>query len=359
MVHRDVLRDDIASLTPLFGPSGHEDLVIAEFTARVRKQGFKPEVDRLGNVVVRARRAQAGWPTVAVAAHLDEVGVVVSDVGPGWARVCGVGGIHSIVMPGQVLQFRSDSGELIEACVSVDSAHLSKPDQQGPAQIEDLYVDLLTTSVADARHCEIAPGTPGVFVGPFAQRGDLVRAKALDDRAGIAVLLALLRRAAALPDGPGLTIIATVQEEFTLRAGVVAAGAVAPDILLYIDISPTRSLAAEQAKPALGAGPVLHRYSRGKSGGGLIPNPMLAAFVGRVATAHGIPLAYRALDGGLTDASYMQFAPGGIPCLDLAFAVRNAHTAVEVAHLADLGLLADLLQSVVADLPQDPGLGRG
>jgi len=359
-VQQDLLRDDIASLTQVFGPSGHEDLVIAEFTARVRNEGFIPAVDRLGNVVVRARSAQPGWPTVAVVAHLDEVGVVVSDVGSGWVRVNGVGGIHGAVMLGQVLQFRSDSGELIEGCVSVDSAHLTRPDdQRAAAGIEDVYVDLLMPSAAEAKQCGIAPGTPGVFAGPFAQRGDCVRAKALDDRAGIAVLLALLRSAGSLPDGPGLTIIATVQEEFTIRAGFVAAGAVAPDILLCVDISPTRSVAHEQARPVLGAGPVLHRYSRGRSGGGLIPNPRLAAFVAQVAAARGIPLAPHTLNGGLSDASYMQFASGGIPCLDLAFAVRNAHTAVEVAHLGDLGLLADLLHSVVAYLPQDPRLGRG
>jgi putative aminopeptidase FrvX len=359
-VQLGLLRDDIASLTQIFGPSGHEDLVIAEFTARARKEGFSPAVDPLGNVVVPARVAQPGWPTVAVAAHLDEVGVVVSDVGSGWVRVNAVGGIHGIVMPGQVLQFHSDSGELIEGCVSVDSAHLSRQDdQRTPAKIEEVCVDLLMTSAAEAKQCGIAPGTPGVFAGPFAQRGDHLRAKALDDRAGLAVLLSLLRRASSLPEGPGLTIIATVQEEFTIRAGVVAAGAVAPDILLCVDISPTRSVADEQARPVLGAGPVLHRYSRGRSGGGLIPNPKLAAFVGQVASARGIPLVQRALDGGLSDASYMQFAAAGIPCLDLGFAVRNAHTAVEVAHLGDLALLADLLHYVVADLPQDPGLGRG
>jgi putative aminopeptidase len=354
------LRDDIASLTQIFGPSGHEDLVIAEFTARARKEGFSPVVDRLGNVMVVARPAQPGWPTVAVAAHLDEVGVVVSDVGSGWVRVNGVGGIHSAVMAGQVLQFRSDGGELIEGCVSVDSAHLSRQADQGAAlEIKDLCVDLLMTSTAEAKQCGIAPGTPGVFAGPFAQRGDLIRAKALDDRAGVAVLLALLRSASSLPDGPGLTVIATVQEEFTIRAGVVAAGAVAPDVLLCVDISPTRSVADELGRPVLGAGPVLHRYSRGRSGGGLIPNPMLVTFVSQVAAARGIPLAERALDGGLTDASYMQFASGGIPCLDLTFAVRNAHTAVEVAHLGDLGLLANLLHTAVADLPQNPGFGRG
>ena len=55
----DLLRDDIATLTQLFGPSGHEDTVIAEFLAHIRKLGFNTTADRLGNVVVRARSASS------------------------------------------------------------------------------------------------------------------------------------------------------------------------------------------------------------------------------------------------------------------------------------------------------------
>ena len=354
------LRDDIASLTQIFGPSGHEDLVIADFAARVREDGFTPTVDPLGNVIVRARPAERGWPTVAVAAHLDEVGVAVSEIGSGWVRISSIGGIHETVLAGQVLQFRTDRGELIEGHVSVNSAHLITPDEQRlAAKVEDVCVDLLMASAAEVERAGISTGTPGVFASPFFQRGDLIRAKALDDRAGVAVLLAMLRSVSELPKGPGLTVIATVQEEFTVRGGVVAAEAVAPNILICLDIAPTGGMADEATKPLLGAGPVLYRYSQGRSGGGLIPNPRLAAYVARVAAAHGIPLSHRTLNGGYSDAAFMQFAAGGIASLDLAFPVRNAHTAVEVAHLHDLQLLSELLRCVLSDLPQDPGLGQG
>lgn len=353
------LRDDIASLTQIFGPSGHEDLMIADFAARVREDGFTPTVDPLGNVIVRARPAERGWPTVAVAAHLDEVGVAVSEIGSGWVRISSIGGVHEAVLAGQVLQFRTDRGELIQGHVGVNSAHLITPDEQRLAKVEDVCVDLLMASAAEVERAGISPGTPGVFASPFVQRGDLIRAKALDDRAGVAVLLALLHSVSELPKGPGLTVIATVQEEFTVRGGVVAAEAAAPSILICLDIAPTGGMADEAAKPRLGEGPVLYRYSQGRSGGGLIPNPRLAAYVAQVAAARGIPLSHRTLIGGYSDAAFMQFAAGGIASVDLAFPVRNAHTAVEVAHLNDLRLLSELLRCVLADLPKDPGLDRG
>jgi putative aminopeptidase len=356
----DELRDDVANLSQLFGPSGHEDPVIAEFLARAGSQGLAAAADRLGNVVVRARPAEPGWPTVAVSAHLDEVGFIVSEVGNGWVRVNRVGGVHDQVMAGQLVEFRTGAGQVVPGHVSVTSAHLAAPDALGRAiRVEDARVDLLIPTAAEIAQTGLSPGTPGVFAGPFHQRGSLVRAKALDDRAGLAALLALLRGAADLPPGPGLTVIASVQEEFTLRAGITAAAAAQPDILICVDITPVPGFDASAGEPVLGAGPLLQRYSRGKSGGGLIPNPRLAGYITRVAAAHGIPLIQHTLDGGLTDGSYMQFAAGGIPVIDLTFGVRNAHTAVEVADLRDLESLVRLLAHVVADLRPDTDFARG
>jgi putative aminopeptidase FrvX len=356
-VHGSELRDDIASLTQIFGASGHEDLVIADFVARVRKGGFSPAVDPLGNVIVRARTAEPGWPTVAMAAHLDEVSVAVHEVGSGWVRVSNMGGMHEKVLPGHVLQFMSDKGDLIEGHVSVSSAHLETPDEKLSATGQDLCVEMLMSSAAEIERAGIGPGTPGVYLGEFVQQGDLIRSKALDDRAGLAVLLAVLRSLAEVPKGAGLTVIATVQEEFTTLAGTVAAQSAAPDLLLCVDIAPTPRVDSEAGRPP-GSGPVLQRYSKGRSGGGLIPNPRLAAFVTKVASAHDIPLSHGTIDGGYTDATYMQLAAGGISALDLAFPVRNAHTAVEVAHLGDLQRLAELLCRVMADLPRDQVLSR-
>jgi len=355
----DLLRDDIAAFTQLFGPSGHEDAVISEFLARVKKQGFSATADPLGNVVVRARPARPGWPTLAVSAHLDEVGFIISEVGNGWVRVNRVGGVHDQVMAGQLLEFRTSGGEIVQGHVSVSSAHLSTPDELGSAiRVEDARVDLLIPSVEDLVQAGLSPGAPAVFAGPFHQRGSLVRSKALDDRAGLAVILALLRSVPDLPPGPGLTVIATVQEEFALRAGITAAGAAEPDILICVDITPTGRI-TDAGQRLLGSGPVLQRYSRGKSGGGLIPNPRLAGYITSVAATHGIPLIQHTLDGGLTDGSYMQYAAGGIPVIDLTFAVRNAHTAVEVADLQDLAMLVRLLGHLMASLQRDSDFARG
>jgi len=174
------------------------------------------------------------------------------------------------------------------------------------------------------------------------------------------VLLALLRRLSDLDFGAGLTLIATVQEEFSMRAGVPAVRAVDPDVLICLDIA----LAADSPGhntdgPRLGEGPVVHGYTRGRTGGGLIPNPRLVRYITDTAQEHAIPFVRGTLSGGLTDGSYMQYAGAGIPTIDLAFPVRNAHTAVEVADLRDVEHLVDLLAHAITGAERGLTFARG
>jgi putative aminopeptidase FrvX len=356
------LRSDIEFYSGLFGPSGHEDTVIRAFIEAVKGIGFDCTTDPLGNVTVPVRQAQPGFPTFAVAAHMDEIGFVVRAIADaGWLSLYRIGGVHDRVVAGQLLQVRSDSGELIEGHVGVKGAHVSTEAELGTVvTVEDAHVDLLLSSREQVLDRGIRVGSPAAFVGPFAQRGNLLRGKAFDDRIGIAVLLELLRRVSDQDFGAGLTLIATVQEEFSMRAGVPPVRAVNPDVLICLDIA----LAADSPDhntdgPRLGEGPVVHGYTRGRTGGGLIPNPRLVRYVADVAAKRAVPLVHDALSGGLTDGSYMQYAGPGIPTIDLAYPVRNAHTAVEVADFSDVAHLVDLVTYAITDAGRGLTFARG
>lgn len=356
------LLSDIELYSGLFGPSGHEDLVIRAFAEAVRGLGCPVSVDALGNVTVPVRQAGDGYPTFAVAAHLDEIGFVVRDIDPaGWLYLNRIGGVDDRVVAGQRLQVCSDSGALVEGHVGVKGAHVSTEAELATVvTVENAYVDLLLCSREEVLARGIRIGSPAAFAGPFGRRGALLRGKAFDDRIGIAALLELLRRLRDADFGAGLTLIATVQEEFSQRAGVPPVTAVRPDVLMCLDIG----LAADSPDhnaggPRLGEGPVIHGYTRGRSGGGLIPNPALVRFVADAAAKHEVPCVHATLRGGLTDGSYMQYAGAGIAAIDLAFPVRNAHTAVEVAHLSDVEHLVDLVAHAVIDADRGQSFARG
>jgi putative aminopeptidase FrvX len=85
----------------------------------------------------------------------------------------------------------------------------------------------------------------------------------------------------------------------------------------------------------------------------------LVSYIAGVAEKRSVPLVHDALSGGLTDGSYMQYAGPGIPTIDLAFPVRNAHTAVEVADFADVERLADLVTYAITDAEAGLSFARG
>jgi putative aminopeptidase len=362
MMTSTTLLSDIELYSGLFGPSGHEDLVIRAFVDAVQALGYPASVDALGNITVQVRKASDGYPTFAVTAHLDEIGFVVRDIDPaGWLSLNRVGGVNDRVVAGQRLQVCTDSGELVEGHVGVKGAHVSTEAELATVvTVENAYVDLLLSSREEVLARGIRIGSPAAFIGPFTRHGTLLRGKAFDDRIGIATLLELLRRLEDADFGAGLTLIATVQEEFSQRAGVPPVAAVHPDVLMCLDIG----LAADSPDhntggPRLGEGPVIHGYTRGRTGGGLIPNPGLVRYVADTAAKHEVRYTHATLRGGLTDGSYMQYAGEGIATIDLAFPVRNAHTAVEVAHLTDVENLVDMVAHAITDAGRGQSFGRG
>jgi len=270
------LIEDVEFFSRLVGPSGAEDDVIGAFRERVEASGYGSSVDPLGNVVVRVKEPEPGWPRVMVSAHLDEIGFVVRKVEPeGYLRVHRVGGVHDRVIAGQRLVFLAEDGSLVEGCVGVKGRHVSSEEEAGTSvAVDDAYVDVMEPSAEAVRSRGVDVGSLGTYAGPFVANGDLIRGKALDNRVGVALLLELCRRARAVTFRSGLTIVATVQEEFSVRGGVTAARAVDPDFAVCLDIAIATDTpdSGHLGDVALGDGAVITRFTRG-SASGMIPNP--------------------------------------------------------------------------------------
>ena len=355
------LRADVLRYSRLVGPSGAEDAVIQAFVEDLKSMGLEPSVDPLGNVSALLTEAEPDYPHVMISAHLDEVGVVVRKIEEdGYLRVHRVGGTNDRVIAGQRFVFLTVEGT-VEGVVGVKAKHVSSPAELSAAvMIDDAYVDISVTSKLEVAALGIEVGTLGTFLAEPVVHNDFVRGKALDDRAGIAMLLETARRVRSDPPKVGVTIVATVQEEFSVRGGVTAARRVNPDLAFCLDIAvatdtPDLSYLGDVK---LGAGPVITRFTRAALNG-IIPNPKLHRFVATVASEQGIPVQYAVLQGGLTDGSFMQYEGNGIPTLDLGFATRYTHTAVETCHLGDLEQGVALLYEVLNHLPKNFDLSRG
>lgn len=355
------LKQDVARYSQLFGPSGEEDEVIRAFVIDLREVGIEAHTDKLGNVIVNLCKAHDGYPTVMISAHLDEIGFVVRKVEPnGYLRIHRVGGVHDLVIAGQTLLFHTEHG-VVEGAIGVKAKHVSNAEElRSAVTVDEAYVDIFMESDQEVRKLGLEVGTLGTFKGSFSERGSFIRGKAFDDRVGIAVLLELVRRMEKNRPPAGVVLVATVQEEFSVRGGVVAARSVQPDFALCLDIAVATDTpgSSELGDVALGAGPVITRFTRAALNG-IIPNPKLRRFVAGTAASLKIPVQHAVLQGGLTDGSFMQYEGEGIPTLDLSFPTRYTHTPIETCHLQDVVQLAELVEGTVRALPKNLDLRRG
>lgn len=354
----------LEELVRLAAPSGHEDPMIARMRAGFTSAGAAVQVDALGNVIAPIRPPRAGFPHVLVFAHMDEVGFVVRKVEPdGFIRLQRVGGIPEKTMAGQRIQLLAAAGP-VEGVIATKAHHVTDDAEKYHVQpVRDVFVDIGARTGDEAHAAGIAVGTFATWLPAFHRRGDLVWGKAMDNRVGCTVLLALAQMGREITGGAGLTLVASVQEEFNIRGIVPAVRAVRPDVLVCLDIAPANDTpdTAHLGDVALGRGPSVGLYSFHGRGtlNGLIPNPKLVAFVEEVGRRRRLPLQRHVFFGGLTDASYAQLEGGGIPAIDLGLPARYTHSPVEACSLQDVEAATTLVRAVVEAIPSGFDLSRG
>lgn len=358
------LLDTCRRLSGIAAPPGNEDRLTAAIVEHLRRRRLEPVVDRLGQVAV-SFGSDAGGPSVLVTAHLDELGLVVRGVDPdGMLRVHRVGGMPERVLPGTRLVVHTRTGDL-PAVVGLKSHHLTPPAEKYVAQpATELYLDVGAPDASRAHATGIRVGDPVTYAPAWADLLDgRFAGKSLDDRVGVAALLAWIDRIGATPPGARLTIGFTTQEEFNVRGTLALVARFAPDVVVNVDVAPasdTPDLVGEGVV-RLGGGPTLSRLSFHGRGtlGGLIPHPALVRAVELAANDAAVRIQLDAMVGVITDAAFVTMATAdGIAAVGVGIPVRYTHSPVETAQVADVAECVDLISSLVPRLV-DADLTRG
>ena len=225
----------LEELSLLNGLPGQEQPVV-----RYLRDAFAPFADEVqvgvnGNIYARKKGKKPGM-TVAVSAHIDEIGCVVRDIDPsGMIRFDKLGWFSDSWLPGTRVQVGK-----IPGMVGIKSGHLmTEEEKRTVLPHRSLYIDVGAGSAKEVEHLGIAIGDPISFDVPFArwQNPDYCCGKAIDNRAACAVLVALLEK---LADGnfPGtFWAVGTVQEERGLGGARTAAHFTRPDWFLALDVA--------------------------------------------------------------------------------------------------------------------------
>ena len=316
------------------GVSGDEHEVRELIRTHAEKYADEINIDALGNLIVTKHGARRTAKKLMLCAHMDEVGVTATAItDDGFVKFACVGGIDRRVLIGKRVYFGENR---VPGIIGAAAVHLLKgSSRDNVPQVDDMYIDLgVDSKEAASKLVEI--GDTGAFDGGILEFGDgFIRAKALDDRVGCAVMLKLLEN--ELP--VDATFVFTVQEEVGARGATAAAFAVAPDISLVLEATTAADL------PDVSGGKRVCELGKGGvvpfMDGGTVYDRELFDILTTTANRENIAWQTKKYISGGTDAQAVQRSRGGVKTLAVSAPVRNLHSPACVGKISDIeGVLA-------------------
>jgi len=329
----------LRQLSEAFGVSGHEGPVRELILGAIQDHVDDHRVDALGNLIAKKRGDGQSSLKVMVAAHMDEVGLMIMHIEKdGWLRFQPVGGIDPRILVAKRVLIGDDR---VPGVIGVTPVHLLDRKASSKAlEIKDLAIDIGVSSRDEAEN-HVKLGDYASFDVAYEELGGELRTakgKAFDDRAGCVALVRLLQQRYPF-DFYGAF---TVQEEIGARGARVAAHAIAPDVAFVLegticddmpkkrDLSPTTSL---------GAGPAITLMDRT-----LIADRRLVRLLVDTAEETGIAHQFKQPGRGSTDAGIIHLSRQGVPSAVVSAPIRNLHSPVSVLSLNDLDGMVQLMQ---------------
>lgn len=346
-------------LTALPGVSGFETPVARFMAKGLREVADEVTADTMGNVFATIRGNRPG-PTVMIAAHSDEIGLIVKNIEPsGYIRFDKIGGMIDPLLIGRHVTVRGHLG-----VISVKAGHLQTAAERTQVKPHsELFIDVGEDGVDAVKRLGIRIGDPIEQKSDlqFFANGDRFSGKAVDDRLGCAVLLTLFESIAASGKDIAGTLVGvvTVQEEVGLRGAEVAAYRVNPDLAIALDTMPAGDTPdvnfSKELPVGIGRGPTFQVMSGGSGGRGIIVNPRVRKLLEDTAEAAGAPYQVTTFVGGNTDATAMHLVRAGIPSGVIALPRRYSHSPVEMGDIRDAVGAFRILRQLAADLEKVPG----
>ncbi len=343
----DLLRD----LSEAIGAPGDEAPVRAMIKERIGPMVDGVETDALGNLL--AWRGDPRGPTVMVAAHMDEVGMLVSAVEPtGFLRVAPLGRSDPRTFPGQEVVVVTRSGGRFFGVVGLASPHLTQEAQRGTVTaVESQFVDVGAHSADEVAAMGIRVGDAAVLNATFRELpGRMVMGKALDDRVGCAWLVTALDRLASVELDIRFVAAFTSQEEVGLRGATVAGYRVNPAAAFALEGTAAGDfpgIEPHRVPVAVGRGVALTIADNR-----LLAHRGLFGFVEEVALQHGIPHQTKAPLFGGTDAGALQLSRAGAMAGVMSIPCRYIHTPRALMSLDDFDAGVRLLCAVLTEIGQ-------
>ncbi|GAP22567.1 M42 family peptidase [Leptolinea tardivitalis] len=336
----------LKKILALPGLSGYESPV-----RQVIADEWGPFVDelqtsRLGNLYgIRRGTASEPRPRILLAAHMDAIGLMVTQVQNGFIRFTRIGGVDPRILPGQkvIVHGRRD----LPGVIGQPSPRLL-PEFIGKKTVPMEYLLIDVGLSTEETRALVRTGDPISFAQPPIELTDNTLAgHTLDNRASVAALSVCLHELSTIRHTWDVWAVATVQEEETLAGAITSPYDVRPDIAVAIDVT--------FAKGPGGGGYKTVPFGKGITlGWGPNTHPAIFEVFKKVAEHLDIPFQTEvspAQSG--TDAMDLQVSGAGLPSLYISIPIRYMHTPVELVSMKDIQRAGHLLAQTVASLEAD------
>lgn len=342
-------KEFLRRLTEGVGVSGHEHHLSSVVLEALGPYAHRVEVDALGNCIAVRQgeaRGEGGGEAagervkIMLAGHVDEIGLMITKIDEhGFLRIAQVGGFDPRTLVGQEVTVHGRRA--LPGIIGIKPPHImSEDERRKAAKLEELFVDIGMDAAAAGE--VVSVGDIITLSRRFIElHGDVVAAKAMDDRAGVAVLLECLRRLSQMRHEADVYAVATVQEETSFGGAITGAWAIQPDIGIAIDVGHAGPGLPGPDAMELGKGPAIAM--------GANIHPRIHELLTRTARECGV--AYQddvepAATG--TDAWPMQISRAGVATGLISIPLRYMHTSVETGNMRDITEAGRLLAEFCA-----------
>jgi putative aminopeptidase FrvX len=339
--------------TETHGPSGSEGPVGKIVMKYLSPLVSEVKVDGLGSIIGTLRGSSDG-PRIMVAAHMDEVGFIVKTItSEGFIYMNPVGGWRDQVLLAQRWVIMTRKGPVTAVSGSKTPHVMAQEERDRGVPMKEVFLDAGARSRDEAVEIlGIQPGDPIAPDSPFQimANGEYYMAKAWDDRAGLVLMIEVLKRLQTQKHPNTILAVATVQEEIGLRGAHTSAATAEPDLGISLEVGVAADypgIDPKQAQEVLGKGPGIFLLDSS-----MIPNRRLRDFIVELAQRNKIPFQYEVLSGYGEDGSEIQRFKSGRPSINLTVPTRYLHSHIGILSRKDFDRAVDLLVAILMALDQ-------
>lgn len=327
----------LLTLTTLNGVSGNENSIRDYIYMHIKDKCDSVTIDNIGNLI--AFKKGKGDKKVMLCAHMDEIGLIASSVTDnGFIKFKTVGGFD----PRILISKRVVIGDKkINGIIGYKAVHLQdKAERETAVKAKSLYIDIGAKNKKDAEK-KVSLGDYIAFDSEYKEFGDnLIKAKALDDRAGCAILMYLLSE--PIQYDFDLYVVFTVQEEVGLRGAKICAYSIAPDLAIVLEsttCSDVYGIEPQDYSTVLGGGVALSIID-----GRTSYDKELTHFIHDLAIKNNVKVQYKKGATGGNDAGAIHLAHGGIKTAALSLPARYIHSPASVISKEDYKACEQLIR---------------